>query len=93
MRLFHSRASNPHNAQLIFTTHDTNLLDARLLRRDQIWFVEKSRRGVSDLYSLVEYRVDTRIIRNDASFAKDYIAGRYGAIPYLGSLASVPEES
>ncbi|MBX0330173.1 ATP-binding protein [Oscillochloris sp. ZM17-4] len=89
MRLFNARETNPRNAQLICTTHDTNLLDARLLRRDQIWFVEKSRRGVSDLYSLVEYRVDKRIVRNDASFEKDYIAGRYGAIPYLGSLASV----
>jgi uncharacterized protein len=87
VRLFNSQETNPHNAQLIFTTHDTNLLDARLLRRDQIWFVEKSRRGVSDLYSLVEYRIDKRIVRNDASFEKDYIAGRYGAIPYLGTIA------
>ena len=89
VRLFHSRETNPRNAQLICTTHDTNLLDARMLRRDQIWFVEKSQRGASDLYSLVEYRMDKRIVRNDASFEKDYIAGRYGAIPYLGSLAHV----
>lgn len=99
VRLFNSRETNPRNAQLLFTTHDTNLLDARLLRRDQIWFVEKSQRGVSDLYSLVEYRIDKRIVRNDASFEKDYIAGRYGAIPFVGDIAGIlgtpnePEET
>lgn len=91
IKLFNSQERNPHNAQLIVTTHDTNLLDAKLLRRDQIWFVEKSRRGVSDLYSLVEYRLDKRIIRNDASFEKDYIAGRYGAIPYIGHITTLLE--
>jgi uncharacterized protein len=81
IRLFNSPETNPKHAQLIFTTHDTNLLGSELFRRDQIWFVEKSRRGESTLYSLVEYKV-----RNDAAYEKNYIAGRYGAIPYLGSL-------
>jgi AAA15 family ATPase/GTPase len=89
IRLFHSRETNPRHAQLIFTTHNTNLLSAHLFRRDQIWFVEKSRHGASDLYSLVEYRVDGKLIRNDASFEKDYIAGRYGAIPFVGDLSDV----
>lgn len=67
-------------AQLIFTTHDTNLLSSDILRRDQIDFVEKDRYGASHLYTLVELKG----IRNDASFEKDYFQGKYGAIPFLG---------
>lgn len=89
VRLFNSRETNPHHAQLIFATHNTNLLNARLFRRDQVWFVEKTRQGASMLYSLVEYRVDGKIVRNDASFEKDYIAGRYGAIPFVGDLSDL----
>ena len=75
------------NAQLIVATHDTNLLHRDLLRRDQIWFAEKNDRGVTDLYSLVEYRIDqARAVRNDASYGKDYLLGRYGAIPYFGDV-------
>jgi uncharacterized protein len=83
IKLFNSEEANPHNAQLIFTTHDTNLLSNKLLRRDQIWFTEKDRYGATDLYSLVEYKG----IRNDASFEKDYVQGRYGAIPFLGNVS------
>ncbi|NJN68205.1 MAG: ATP-binding protein [Chloroflexaceae bacterium] len=87
IRLFHSVKTNPNQAQLVFTTHNTNLLSAQLFRRDQVWFVEKSRRGASDLYSLVEYRTDNqKIVRNDAPFEKDYVMGRYGAIPFIGNL-------
>lgn len=87
IRLFHSSTTNPHHAQLLFTTHNTNLLSARLFRRDQVWFVEKSRQGASDLYSLAEYRLnDQKMVRNDASFEKDYVLGRYGAIPFIGNL-------
>lgn len=81
VELFNSKETNPNNAQLIFMTHDTNLLSNKLFRRDQIWFTEKDRYGATDLYSLVEYKV-----RNDASFESDYIQGRYGAIPYIGNL-------
>jgi uncharacterized protein len=81
IELFNSSHTNPHNAQLIFATHDTNLLDKQLLRRDQIWFTEKDRYGATDLYSLVEYNV-----RYDASFESDYMAGKYGAIPYIGNI-------
>lgn len=74
-------------AQLIAATHDTNLLRADLLRRDQIWFAEKDLIGATDLYSLVEYRIDqSRSVRNNASFSKDYLTGRYGAIPYFGDI-------
>jgi AAA15 family ATPase/GTPase len=72
-------------AQLIFTTHDTNLLSSDLLRRDQIDFVEKDKYGASHLYTLVEIKG----IRNDASFEKDYIQGKYGAIPFLGDFTNL----
>ena len=78
--LFNSKETNPHNAQLIFTTHDTNLLSSKAFRRDQIWFTEKDNKGATDLYSLVEYKVG-----KDASFERDYIIGKYGAIPFVGN--------
>jgi len=81
VEMFNSKEGNPNNAQLIFMTHDTNLLSNKLFRRDQVWFTEKNRYGATALYSLVEYKV-----RNDASFESDYIKGRYGAIPYIRSL-------
>jgi hypothetical protein len=82
--LFNSRASNPKSAQLIFTTHDTNLLDLRKMRRDQIWFIDKDKTAASRLYSLAEFK-----IRNDnSSLEDDYIHGIYGATPHLGELAA-----
>jgi uncharacterized protein len=84
VKLFNSPITNPRNAQLIFTTHDTNLLSAKLFRKDQIWFTEKNRYGATDLYSLVEYSIP-----DDAPFEQDYIAGRYGAIPFIGDLNRV----
>ncbi|MGB7713050.1 MAG: ATP-binding protein [Microcoleus sp.] len=78
--LFNSNVTNPHNAQLIFTTHDTNLLSSKTFRKDQIWFTEKDNKGATDLYSLVEYKVG-----KNASFERDYIIGKYGAIPFIGN--------
>lgn len=78
VELFNSKANK--NAQLIFVTHDTNLLSHDLLRRDQIDFVEKDKYAASHIYSLVQFKG----IRNNASFEKDYISGKYGAIPFLG---------
>ncbi|WP_035360615.1 AAA family ATPase [Dyadobacter alkalitolerans] len=75
-------------AQLIFTTHDTNLLSADLIRRDQVDFVEKDVYGESHVYSLVQFKG----IRNNASFEKDYMQGKYGAVPFLGDLTSINEE-
>lgn len=88
VRLFNNRETNPKSAQLIFNTQDTNLLDNTLFRRDQIWFIEKDRQGASHLYSLAEFRV-----RNDKSFERGYIQGRYGAIPYIGDLQTLVSES
>jgi AAA15 family ATPase/GTPase len=84
LQLFMNNETNPDGAQLIFATHDTNLLNLEYLRRDQIWFTEKDRTDSTDLYSLVEFKDENGTkIRNDRSFQKDYINGRYGAIPFL----------
>lgn len=80
--LFHSR-SNEKNAQLVFTTHDTTLLDTDLMRRDQIWFVEKDKQSSSQLYSLLEYSP-----RKDEALERGYLKGRYGAIPFIGDLGA-----
>ena len=86
IRLFQSKLNNG-DAQLIVATHDTNLLRKELLRRDQIWFAEKDERGISDIYSLVEYKINQATsVRNDATFNKDYLLGKYGAIPHLGDI-------
>ena len=66
--LFNSSTTNPKGAQLLFTTHDTYLLGAGLLRRDQIWFTQKDGLGATSLYSLAEYKV-----RSNAAFDRDYI--------------------
>lgn len=79
INLFNSNDANPCNAQIIFTTHDTNLLSSNIFRRDQIWFAQKNKQGATDLYSLVEYKVQN----NNTSFQSDYIHGRYGAIPLI----------
>jgi AAA15 family ATPase/GTPase len=82
--LFHSLETNKGQAQLIFSTHDTNMLSADLFRRDQIWFIEKTHEDSSDLYSLVEYKLENnKKIRKDEDYEKNYIAGKYGAIPYI----------
>ena len=83
IELFNSKQNS--NSQLIFITHDTNLLSADLLRRDQIEFIEKDKYGASHLYSLVQFKG----IRNTASFEKDYINGKYGAIPFLGDFSKL----
>lgn len=78
--IFHHGAAGSQ-AQLIFAGHDTSILTNQLFRRDQVWFAQKDRYGVTDLYSLDEYR-----IRKDASFNKDYFMGKYGAIPFIGDI-------
>lgn len=69
-------------AQLIFTTHDTTLLDPELFGRDQIWFMEKDKSGATKLYSLADYKD----VRKDEAYAKRYLSGRYGAVPILERL-------
>lgn len=84
---FNSPETNPNKAQLVFATHDTNLLSNKILRRDQIWFAEKDRNDEStDIYPLSDIREQNGDkIRNDRVYEKDYINGKYGAIPFLRS--------
>lgn len=81
LSLFQSRETNPQNAQLIFVTHDTHLLSFGNLRRDQVWFCEKDASGASDFYSLAEMK-GVRV-RKAANLERQYIRGRYGAIPFF----------
>lgn len=78
MRLFNSTSSNPRGAQLILTTHDTNLLGGGLLRRDQVWFAEKNNEGASHLYPLSDFKP-----RKEENLQSGYLQGRYGAIPFI----------
>lgn len=84
LRLFMSPKTNPNGAQLIFTTHDTKLLNLKYLRRDQIWFTQKDDVECSDLFSLSEFKDDNGAkVRNDRDIESDYISGRYGAVPFI----------
>ena len=78
LKLLFNSTTNPKGAQVIFSTHNTVLLDSSLLRRDQVWFTEKTSEGATHLYPLTAYQP-----RKDEALAKGYLAGRYGAIPYL----------
>ncbi len=88
VRMFNSPDTNPKNGQILFTTHDTNLLGTTLgespLRRDQIWFTEKDKEGASKLYPLTDYKP-----RKSENLERGYLQGRYGAIPFLGDIACV----
>ncbi|NEW61316.1 ATP-binding protein, partial [Sulfurovum sp. bin170] len=79
IKLFHNKEVNSKNAQLIFATHDTNLLHHSIFRRDQIWLTEKDLYGATNLYSLAEFKN----VRKEEDFEKYYIQGKYGAVPYL----------
>jgi AAA15 family ATPase/GTPase len=84
IKLFNSSKTNPNNAQLLFATHDTNLLSTDIFRRDQVWFAEKDSVEQTDLYALNDFVFpDGTKVRKDANLEKNYIAGRYGAIPYI----------
>ena len=91
INLFHNSETNIGNGQLIYSTHDTVNLNKETFRRDEIWFTEKNRDGVSEIYALSDYILDdedgnnkySKKVRNDATYNKDYLTGRYGAIPVL----------
>lgn len=83
---------NQHNfgkSQLILTCHDTNLLTNELFRRDQIWFVEKNTNHESEIFSLVEYK--EHYTRKEKSYSRDYLLGKYGAIPLFSSITELGE--
>ncbi|MDM8539518.1 ATP-binding protein [Desulfococcaceae bacterium HSG9] len=80
--LFHNPETNPENAQLIFATHDTTLLNPDSLRRDQIWLCEKNQYGITSLYSISEF--DYSEVSSQTPFDKWYLSGRFGALPMIG---------
>ena len=82
--MFNSPETNPKGAQLLFTAHDTFLLGAGLFRRDQIWFTQKDSFGITEAYSLAEYKV-----RSTSPFERDYLQGRYGATPIIGDIENL----
>lgn len=81
IKMFNDPTINKNNAQLIFTTHDTTLLDAEIFRPDQVWFTEKHK-SMTKLYSLLDFRP-----RENESLQKGYLLGRYGAIPFINGLS------
>ena len=81
LSLLHNPETNRHNAQLVFATHDTTVLDQTLLRRDQVWFIEKDKENASRLYPLSDYKP-----RKGEALQKGYLYGRYGALPFAGEL-------
>ncbi len=87
LALFCDRQTNPHGAQLITTTHDTNLLRSPFLRRDQIWFAEKDYDGATTLYPLTDIRT-----RQTDNLEKGYLQGRFGAVPFSGSVKHLLSE-
>lgn len=78
IKLFGNPENNPNGAQLVFTTHDTSLLDTDLLRRDQFWFTEKDNEGATHLTPLTDFKP-----RENEALQKGYLAGRYGAVPFF----------
>lgn len=76
--MFHNPLSNPHNAQLIFTTHDTNVMDLNLMRRDQIWIVDRDEAGCSSLFPISDFKIKKgKVLENS------YLQGVYGGIPHI----------
>lgn len=86
VRLFNDPERNPGGAQLIFNTHDTNLLDTEILGRDQIWFTEKDSAGATHLYPLTDFKP-----RGGENVQRGYLQGRYGAVPFLGGQAMLAQ--
>ena len=82
VELFHSSETNPKNAQLVFTTHETSILNQEVFRRDQVWFCEKGNDKATQIYPLTDF--SPRKGRENLELA--YLAGRYGAVPYVHKL-------
>ncbi len=90
VKLFNCPKANPRNAQILFTTHDTNLLGTTLgdpvLRRDQVWFTEKDAEGATTVYPITDFKP-----RKVENLERGYLQGRYGAIPFFGNISVLSE--
>jgi AAA15 family ATPase/GTPase len=84
IKLFNSKETNPNNAQLVFNTHNTNLLNENLFRRDQVWFTQKNRYGEAKLFSLADIKV-----RKGENFEEKYLDGIYGGVPFLEDISNL----
>lgn len=81
LELLHNSKTNKKNGQVVFTTHNTSFLDQKLLRRDQVWFVEKNEQNATNLYPLSDFSP-----RKGEALQKGYLQGRYGALPYISKV-------
>lgn len=81
LSMFNDPEINKKNAQLICATHDSSLLNSKIMRRDQIWFTKKNRTGSTELYSLVEF--DKNLVRENTPFADWYLSGKFEAVPVI----------
>ena len=79
VKWFHSNETNPHNAQLVFTTHETSQLNQEFMRRDQIWFCEKNKNSATVVYPLSDFRPR----KGRENLELGYLSGAYGALPYI----------
>lgn len=89
INLFNSKDQNPNNAQFIFTTHNINLLDKDLFRRDQVWFTDKDKYGATNLYSLADYELPEK---QDRPLYIDYLHGKFDAIPLIKAINLFDED-
>jgi len=85
--LFHNKKTNPNNAQLIFTTHETSILDQDVFRRDQIWFCKKEKNQTTEIYPLSDFSPR----KGAENLEKSYLAGRYSALPVISTLGLLGE--
>lgn len=88
VKLFSKSETNPNNAQLVFTTHETSILNQNVLRRDQFWFCKKNRQLETELYSLIEFSPK----KDRENIEKNYLDGRYGAVPYISDYFTLRNE-
>ena len=91
VQMFQDRRINTKGAQLIFAGHNTNVLSAHLLRRDQVWITEKNKYGATQLYSIAEYKSTKGKARNKEAIEQNYLDGKYGGVPFLGDLENFLE--
>ena len=92
VKLFNNPVSNPNNAQLLITTHDTGLLQDNLMRADQVWFAEK-KDGVSELFSVQDFYDEVDEVKICPPYEEWYRAGRFGAIPHTQDIESIFTET
>ena len=92
VEMFQNRRINTKGAQLIFAGHNTNVLNAHLLRRDQVWITEKNKYGATSLYSISEYKSAKGKARNKEAIEQNYLEGKYGGVPFLGDLENFLEQ-